>query len=140
MNHRSHHLESNTVLDLGCLLDHDATALDRSLRCIVSEMTGQPKRSAGSTPEPAGDCTSSNLLWKQFDEKVVTSSSEQTGSVDALVEKQQYLQHKNIERHENPLHWWEQNSQHIPCLQDLAKKYLCVPGTSVSSERQGGAC
>ena len=28
-----------------------------------------------------------------------------------------------------------QDSFHLPQLQDLTKKYLCVPGTSVPSER-----
>ena len=58
-----------------------------------------------------------------------------TASVDMTVEKQQYLQHKNIDRHEDPLDWWKENSSHLPHLQMLARKYLCIPGTSVPSER-----
>ncbi len=45
------------------------------------------------------------------------------------------MQHKNIDCHEYPLHWWKENSSHLPHLNNLAKKYLCMPGTSVSAER-----
>ena len=76
-----------------------------------------------------------NPLWKQFDQRVHASMPQRTLGVDVTVEKQQYLQHKNIDCHEDPLHWWKQNSFHLPQLQDLAKKYLCIPGTSVPSER-----
>ena len=72
---------------------------------------------------------------KQFDQQVLSSVSHRTEGVDAAVEKQQYLQHKNIERHEDPLKWWEQNSAHLPYLQRVAKKYLCIPATSVPVER-----
>ena len=50
------------------------------------------------------------------------------------VEKQQYLQHTNIDHHEDPLAWWKHNPFHLPLLQELAKKYLCIPSTSVPAE------
>lgn len=75
------------------------------------------------------------VLWVQFDQQVRKSSSERTAGVDANVERQQYLQSKNIGHDEDPLRWWEQNQCHLPQLQLLARKYLCIPGTSVSSER-----
>ncbi|XP_072568141.1 E3 SUMO-protein ligase ZBED1-like isoform X2 [Paramormyrops kingsleyae] len=35
----------------------------------------------------------------------------------------------------NPLDWWKQHQNEYPLLSHLAKRYLCIPGTSVSSER-----
>ncbi|KAM8733234.1 E3 SUMO-protein ligase ZBED1-like [Acanthopagrus schlegelii] len=36
---------------------------------------------------------------------------------------------------ENPLAWWKENKNEYPLLARLARRYLCVPGTSVASER-----
>lgn len=35
----------------------------------------------------------------------------------------------------NPLSWWKEHQCEYPLLSHLAKVYLCIPGTSVSSER-----
>ena len=146
MNHRFLNIESNAILASACLLDPrfkkvaftDTCALDTAVRRLVCEMTGSvvtpepEERGSGGTRDGSGDL---NVLWKQFDQRVRDTSSERTTSVDATIEKQQYLQQKNLERHEDPLHWWAQNHFHLPQLQEIARKYLCIPGTSVSSER-----
>ena len=40
-----------------------------------------------------------------------------------------------LECSENPLHWWHDRKRHFPHLSLMARKYLCVPATSVQSER-----
>ena len=104
-----------------------ATVTDDS--CIVIEEGSST--STGSTKQSETE----NVLWKKFDQRVVDSVQARTNTVGALVEKQQYLQYANIDRHEDPLAWWKHSSVHLPLLQELAKKYLCIPSTSVPAER-----
>ena len=35
----------------------------------------------------------------------------------------------------NPLEWWGKSAYKYPNMAQLARRYLCVPGTSVRSER-----
>ena len=39
------------------------------------------------------------------------------------------------QKRENPLGWWRANAHHFPHMQELAKRFLCRPSTSVPSER-----
>ena len=41
----------------------------------------------------------------------------------------------NIERNENPFIWWKQHESSFPRISQLAKQYLLMPPSSVSSER-----
>lgn len=50
-------------------------------------------------------------------------------------ELQAYLHSGTLDTEEDPLVWWKQSYQHFPRLAVLAKKYLCIPATSASSER-----
>jgi len=158
MAHRFRNIEANLLLAFPCLLDprfkkvafSDSAALDACTRCLVEEMKAVAsagnanccviEESTCSTANGNGHSNGSNtvqpenILWKRFDQRVEDSTQCRTDTVGALVEKQQYLQHSNIDRHEDPLVWWKQNSSHLPMLQELAKKYLCIPATSVPAE------
>ena len=59
----------------------------------------------------------------------------QTSTSNAVIEMRQYIQHKMIEQKECLILWWKENSHHYPCMTLLAKKDLCIPVTSVPSER-----
>lgn len=40
-----------------------------------------------------------------------------------------------IRKEANPLNWWREHECEYPLLSKLTKRYLCIPRTSVSSER-----
>lgn len=40
-----------------------------------------------------------------------------------------------LEVNKDPLVWWKEHQYEYPLLSHLAKRYLCIPGISVSSER-----
>ena len=46
-----------------------------------------------------------------------------------------YLQQRKIGLNDDPLKWWAVNKNNFPVLAQIARKYLSIPATSVSSER-----
>ncbi|KAG9272324.1 zinc finger BED domain-containing protein 1-like [Astyanax mexicanus] len=61
--------------------------------------------------------------------------SEKTPAVKATEEVNRYREVKPIPLSENPLTWWRLHAGEYPLLARQAKRYLCIPGTSVPSER-----
>ena len=74
-------------------------------------------------------------LWDLFDQKVVNSQLTRSSASKATVEVQAYIGEDVLPRLEDPLTWWKTHEKRFNLLSKLAKKYLCVPGTSVPSER-----
>lgn len=50
-------------------------------------------------------------------------------------EFEKYKQLQEIDISEDPLQWWKENEKRYPRFAKLAKKFLCIPATSVPSER-----
>ena len=70
-----------------------------------------------------------------FDVRVAEASSKCSSSSEAIVETDRYFKEKNVERTAYSLDWWKSHHHQYRKLSILAKKYLCVPATSVPSER-----
>ena len=141
MNRRFANIEANYLLAVAAIVDprykkaafSDLGSLETVTRRMMNE-------AASCTPEPeAADSQPArkkpSQLWEEFDKRVEETDTRVSVTTNATIEKQQYFQHKNLPRESNPLQWWKENSMHLPLLQELAKKYLCVPGTSVPAER-----
>ncbi|XP_049302956.1 E3 SUMO-protein ligase ZBED1-like [Bactrocera dorsalis] len=76
-------------------------------------------------------------LWTLLDQKVAEAKTicRNAPSVNADISLEQYLRQDFVERHQNPLNYWDSKKATFPELYELSKKYLCIPATSVPSER-----
>lgn len=74
-------------------------------------------------------------IWAHFDNKIAQVKSYTTPTTTAILAIRQYLELPYIERSKSPLEFWKEHKLMFPEFYELATKYLCVPGTSVSSER-----
>ncbi|XP_050339404.1 E3 SUMO-protein ligase ZBED1-like [Bactrocera neohumeralis] len=74
-------------------------------------------------------------LWTLLDPKVAEAKTicHNAPSVNAHISLEQYLRQDFVERHQNPLNYWDSKKATFPELYELSKKYLCIPATS--SER-----
>lgn len=54
---------------------------------------------------------------------------------DSRSELDMYIQDTEINHNLSPLEWWKTKEGKYPRLAKIAKKYLCIPATSASSER-----
>ena len=56
-------------------------------------------------------------------------------ATDPQLEVDTYIKDSRPALESNPLDWWRVNQTRFPRLASLAGRYLCIPGTSVPSER-----
>ena len=54
---------------------------------------------------------------------------------DHVAELERYLRQPTVPLNHDPLSWWKEHSRLFLILSNIAEKYLCVPATSVPSER-----
>lgn len=62
-------------------------------------------------------------------------SSNSTGTMAEIKKEMSNYLCLEVQCSENPLQWWKDHSRHFPHLSLIARKYLCIPATSVPSER-----
>ncbi|XP_048857122.1 E3 SUMO-protein ligase ZBED1-like isoform X2 [Brienomyrus brachyistius] len=74
------------------------------------------------------------LLGQTFSDASVTPHHQSAHAI-AEEEMTRYLGSPPLSLSEDPLNWWHVNKVSFPLLSKMAKRYLCIPATSVSAER-----
>ena len=93
----------------------------------ASSVTDQP---------PAKRLKGLAAVLKQIEQETGTVSVDMSTPVQQIdKEIKAYLDFPAVEPDTDPLAWWKLENGRFPDLGHLAKKYLCICGTSVSSER-----
>lgn len=156
INRRLGCLESNKIVAMATFLDprfkKTGFGLEdnakRAEHWVIEELTKllneeegefNPKNVTNNDIQLASTSTSGHeeneSIWTHFDSKVAQVKSHVTPTTASLLVVKQYLQMPHVDRKQNPLHFWESHKNFFPKLYLLARKYLCVPATSVPSER-----
>jgi len=78
--------------------------------------------------------TSSSLLWKSFDEQYNRSRASHNPQAAGIVELDKCTIETILNRHENPVIWWNNRKLQYPRLYNLVLKRLCIIATSVPYE------
>ena len=118
----------------------DTSSIDRVVSRIQTELTDlDSPHSSPSTEDETSSVQQSGKnspdLWELFDAKVAEASSKRSSTTESFVETDRYLKQKQVPRSANALEWWQAHCQEFRKLSVLSKKYLCIPATSVPSER-----
>ncbi|XP_052399237.1 E3 SUMO-protein ligase ZBED1-like [Carassius gibelio] len=94
-------------------------------------------RSQGQHPPPRNprpSCPLAALLGERYGGGAA-QTKKNTQEDEAKEQMTRYKEADLLEVKEDPLVWWKEHQYQYPLLSQLAKRYLCIPGTSVSSER-----
>jgi hypothetical protein len=118
---------------------------DNAEKCLVAELTSiiSFNNDAGDnninniseTPASSTSTGSSYSLWDHFDQKVTEVRSVICPNVSATLMMRQYIELPHLHRGKNSLDFWKQHKMTLPELYKLRLQYLCIPATSVPSER-----
>ena len=123
--------------------DDIATAIVEEI-AYVTLVSGRPNDNTGNhntytTPKPKrrrGEHVLLEILSDVFTptagDDVLDESSDPT-HLQASLEMKAYLKEETTE--DCPLLWWKKNAFRYPLLSKMAQRYLCIPATSVPSER-----
>ncbi|KAJ4938117.1 hypothetical protein JOQ06_002743 [Pogonophryne albipinna] len=103
-----------------------------SLWSVVEEGTGKCQHPPPRNPKPS--CPLAALLGG---ERYGGGAQPKTNTQENQAKQQmtRYREADLLEVKEDPLVRWKEHPYEYPLLSHLAKRYLCIPGTSVSSER-----
>lgn len=98
----------------------------------VLEQQAEPADDPVPPSKKARDsCTLAYPLGNTYTPVAVSRTADDKASDEVM----RYKEAKPLPLSTNPLHWWREHEGEFPLLSCQAKRYLCIPGTSVPAER-----
>lgn len=79
--------------------------------------------------------TSTGAIFKFIDDRIANANNTSTVTSDSIISIRQYFERNTLTRSENVIKYWQDNANIFPIISKLAEKFLCIPATSVPSER-----
>lgn len=151
INCRLGDLESSNSLTLTTFLDprfkniafsneYVGESVKRAAISLITKVLKNQTTNAEETKENEATNTetqekSENSIWGSFDKKVANLKPTGSAQSRAIIEVQRYLEEPPINRKENPLNWWKNNSHNFPNLSSIVREKFIVVATSVPCER-----
>ena len=74
-----------------------------------------------STPSNATSSKAVNPVWEVSDQQVAASTSNISTGISAYTQLDQYFKAPVIDRKDDPLQWWRDNSHVYPAIANVAK-------------------
>lgn len=111
------------------LENHEKVLVRKHLKEEILTLVPDAKR-APILPAPSSSVSS---IWDSFDQLSETRFLSSDG-ITVEDEIQMFLKEKT-DRTADPMQWWRSNQSKYPNVKLLARKYLAIPATQVSSER-----
>ncbi|RMX57763.1 hypothetical protein pdam_00023626 [Pocillopora damicornis] len=143
MRHRFTNIESACMLAMSTFLDpqmkklafSDSPAMRQAEQWVVQEMSGHVQTNDSNEDRQPSNTTEAAGLWDLFDSVVQQSTSQRTSTSNATLEARKYFEEPVLARLQDPSLWWKENERYYELIAKIAKKYLCIPGTSVPAKR-----
>ena len=143
MRHRFTNIQSACMLAMSTLLDpqmkklafSDSAAMRQAEQSVVQEMSGHVQTNDSNEDRQPSNTTEAAGLWDLFDSVVQQSTSQRTSTSNATLEARKYFEEPVLARLQDPSLWWKENKRYYELIAKIAKKYLCIPGTSVPAKR-----
>ena len=127
----------STLLDprIKKLAFSDSAAVRKAEQWVVQEMSGHVQTNDSNEDRQSSNTTEAAGLWDLFDSVVQQSTSQRTSTSNATLEARKYFEEPVLARLQDPSLWWKENKRYYELIAKIAKKYLCIPGTSVPAKR-----
>lgn len=127
-----------TTIKREILMSIEASAeQDDAPTAAAREETVAPPAPTENTTAPRGlhSLLKTITMRRQQEKKQATQDQGSTEEEAVSNEVAHYMAIPTIDSNRDPLQWWKVQEEDMPRMAKLAKKILCIPATSVASER-----